>query len=188
MLELPIAAKSSLQPGGSVRFALRDATSELHASVDRRFSGPFATDTSAYADFLEALARAVVPLERLLERAGIGRLLTDWPARRRAAFLVRDLAILGRDVPPGIAVPPAGNDAWLLGVAYVLEGSRLGGQVLLRRALENPDPAAREATHYLRHGVGADLWPRFVAQLEGRVSEVDDAIAGARAAFGLFAA
>jgi heme oxygenase len=188
MLEMPVMAKPPLRPEGSVRFALREATADLHTAIDARFSGDFARDTRAYADFLCVLARSVLPLECLLERAGIERLLTDWPARRRSVFLVQDLKLLGCDVPVGVAVPPAGNDAWLLGAAYVLEGSRLGGKVLLRRVMENPDPVAREATHYLRHGMGTDLWPRFIEQLEGTVCGVDDAIAGARAAFGLFAA
>jgi heme oxygenase len=189
MLEVPLAPKAAARAGGTIRFALRAATSDLHATVDSRFSGPFATDTAAYADFLQALARSVVPLERLLEAAGIERLLPDWPLRRRSALLVLDLERLGRRVPDGVAVPEAGNDAWLLGATYVLEGSRLGGKVLLRHEIGIFHHAARAATHYLRHGPASDLWPRFVEQLEGSPAVArspDDAIGGARAAFALF--
>jgi heme oxygenase len=72
---------------------------------------------------------------------------------------------------------------------YVLEGSRLGGRLLLRRTLANPDPQVRSATRYLGHGGGRDLWRPFLEQLEASTAVAaapDTAIAGAREAFALF--
>lgn len=74
---------------------------------------------------------------------------------------------------------------------YVLEGSRLGGKLLLRRALANPDRQMRSATRYLGHGDGRDLWRFFLERLEASptvASAPDAAVAGARDAFSLFAA
>jgi len=71
----------------------------------------------------------------------------------------------------------------------VLEGSRLGGKLLLLLALASPDPQVRAATHYLGHGSGCDLWNAFLESLEASVvvaRSPDDAIAGAREAFALF--
>jgi heme oxygenase (biliverdin-IX-beta and delta-forming) len=71
----------------------------------------------------------------------------------------------------------------------VLEGSRLGGKLLLRRALGHPDVRVRAATRYLSHGAGRNLWSSFLVHLEASsavVTAPDEAVAGARAAFALF--
>jgi heme oxygenase len=166
---------------------LRAATADLHAAVDARFSGSFES-VATYAAFLAALASALVPLERALEASGIGRALPDWPRRRRADVLLADLAILGATLPALAQPPDVRGEARQFGVAYVLEGSRLGGKLLLRRALGHADPSVRAATGYLSQGTG-DLWPSFIAQLDTSPAvrrAPAEAIAGARLAFSLF--
>lgn len=168
---------------------LRAATAALHDEVDARFSGPFETDRNAYQAFLVSLARAVRPLESALEAGGIERLLPDWPERRRSQALERDLAILAVPLPVAVAVPVTHDEARLYGRLYVLEGSRLGGRVLVKRALANADPQVRAATNYLAHGVGADFWRAFLERLEASAAVAAAparAMLGAREAFGLF--
>ncbi len=170
---------------------LRAATAALHAEVDARFSGPFDTDENAYTAFLTALARAVGPLERALEEGGVERLVPDWPLRRRADALERDLALLGVSVPTALPITVTRDEARLFGRLYVLEGSRLGGRLLVKRARENADPRVRAATNYLGHGEGADLWRSFLQRLEGSAAVAaspERTMLGAREAFGLFRA
>lgn len=168
---------------------LRAATAALHAEVDARFSGPFDTDKNAYGAFLTALARAVLPLEGALEQGGVERMFPDWPARRRSAELEHDLEILGIPVPSPVPVSVTRNEARLFGRLYVLEGSRLGGKLLVKRALANADPQVRAATNYLGHGAGADFWRGFLQRLEDSAAVAaapDRTMLGAREAFGLF--
>ena len=168
---------------------LRAATAALHAEVDARFSGPFDTDKDAYMAFLLALARAVRPLEWALEQGGVERLLPDWPVRRRSSALEQDLDILGVPLPATLPVRVTTDEARLFGRLYVLEGSRLGGKLLVKRALENADPRVRAATNYLGHGAGADLWRGFLQRLEASeavASAPERTMLGAREAFGLF--
>jgi heme oxygenase len=170
---------------------LRAATSELHSRVDAALSGSFDTDLDAYIAFLKSLARGVLPLERLLEQSRVECLLPDWPRRRRAPALLRDLAAFDATPPPSADKPSPDGEAWLFGALYVLEGSRLGGKLLLKRVQANPDPRAAAATAYLGHGAGGSLWPSFLERLEASdaVAEAPHkAVAGARAAFGLFGA
>ena len=177
--------------GISSRELLRRATADLHARIDASLSGQFDTDTPAYTDFLMALARAILPLEDALEKAGVHRLLPDWRERRRSKELQHDLARLGMRVPPLAPIPSIDSAAWQFGALYVLEGSRLGGKFLLRRVLANSDAVVREATRYLKHGADRPLWPTFVQRLESSpdVKQAPaDAVAGARAAFTLFEA
>lgn len=170
---------------------LRAATATLHAEVDARFSGPFGTDRNAYEAFLAALAQAVLPLERALEQGGVGRLLPDWTDRRRSEALKQDLGVLGVAVPPPADVSVTTDEARLFGRLYVLEGSRLGGKLLARRAAESGDPQVRAATHYLGHGVGSDFWRSFLQRLETSEAVLGSpqrTLLGAREAFGLFKA
>ncbi len=170
---------------------LRAATATLHAEVDARFSGPFGTDKDAYKAFLAALARAVLPLEDALEEGGVARLLPDWPARRRSAALRRDLEILGIAIPHPVRVLPTMDEARMFGRLYVLEGSRLGGKVLMKRACESSDPEVRDAIRYLGHGVGDDFWRVFLQCLEASgavAASPRRTLLGAREAFGLFEA
>ena len=75
----------------------------------------------------------------------------------------------------------SGNPA-LLGWAYVLEGSRLGGSIL-RRAVAPGLPTAFLSESYSK------AWPTLVAILDEQLTEpsaIDQAIAAAQALFAVF--
>ena len=105
------------------------------------------------------------------------------PTRNRVPVILADVTL-----QPGAHLAqeiPAAHTGFL----YVLEGSRLGGQVLLRQVLASPDPVVRGNARFLRHGEGLRLWPSLVAWLAARrPSEHGAAIEGALAAFGAFEA
>ncbi len=98
----------------TVRGSLRAATAEAHARVDRAFSAFDLTAGEGYARFLQAQAAALLPLERALEAGAAPGLGLGWPARRRGAALLADLAALGAAVPANddlFADRPAGGRA-----------------------------------------------------------------------------
>ncbi|WP_421993521.1 hypothetical protein [Roseococcus sp.] len=68
-----------------------------------------------------------------------------------------------------------------MGVAYVLEGSRLGAAMLLKTV---PVGLPRG---FLSHGQGEHLFRSFLVPLDA-VKDIPAAIIGARRAFGLFLA
>src|SRR5690606_35279404 len=112
----------------------RTSTAALHARVDAEIGGLLQHPTAGYAQFLTATARGLFPIERALDEADVAAILPDWPKRSRAEALKSDLAALSVACPAGedtVALPP-GDGAYPFGVLYVLEGSRLGGGVILR--------------------------------------------------------
>ena len=168
----------------TLRHHLRTATRAEHDRVDALGERYDLTSANGYGSFLMAHARALPSLEAAIGTSG--QRPQDWPERRRTPALLADLARLGLTPPAPLAAPELPRQAMGLGALYVLEGSRLGGAVL-RRRLKDAQPEAPDA--YLSHGEGRPLWRSFLdwlADHEADPEAIEDAVAGARRAFGHF--
>lgn len=178
----------------TLRDRLRRATSPSHQRLDAAFAGLDLRRRPDYERFLLVNARVVPALESALEQGGVERLLPDWPRRRRTEALHHDLERLCLAAPavePPSSAPGTTSGLAQLGIAYALEGSRLGARLLLRAVEASPDAAVRAASAFLRHGTTSGLWRSFLEQLNrhpgaGRgAAEVE---AGARAVFDAYLA
>ncbi|MRX07333.1 heme oxygenase [Pseudoduganella sp. FT25W] len=167
--------------------ALRSATAERHAELDTRTPlAAAAPDLRAYRDHLQLLEAWLAPIQSA-QGAGPQQAL---PPRDYLALIRSDLAhpaLAGLPAAPVLA-PEAWtaqqDAAWRWGVAYVIEGSQLGGAVLYKRLAERlaPHPLA-----YLRgEGSPGPRWQQFLAALRGAVvtpAQIEQACQGARQAF-----
>jgi heme oxygenase len=174
----------------TLRARLREACADAHHQLDARLGVLDLRRLQDYRLFLEINAAALLPLEAALVSARVERLFPDWDRRSRSDAILADIARLGGIVRPS-STPEALGSGGILGTMYVLEGSRLGARVLLRRALESPHLAVLEARAYLGHGVGSDFWQSFNATLEFHGARLNDhrpVVRAARRAFDLFAA
>ncbi len=176
----------------SLRMALREITARAHQRVDAAFSHLDLADPAGYRRFLHAHGTILPECERVLAESGAADLIADWPNRIRAPALAEDIAATGGHRPQSIARLEPLSPPGVLGMMYVLEGSRLGGAILAKRVRDNnPDPLCRAATRYLLHGEGLRLWPSFVRVLDsapGLQDDPDAVIAAALATFDLFEA
>lgn len=166
----------------SARFALREATAAAHERVDSLFSALDLADPHAYRTFLAAQAAAHIPVEEAIEANGIEALLPDWPERRRAPLIRNDLGALGVPEPPLESPPELSGEAAMLGAAYVLEGSRLGGQ-LLHRSVAPGLPSSFLAAS------SPSAWRALVSALDDRLAirkDIDAAISAACDVFSTF--
>jgi len=153
--------------------ALRDATAARHAELDG--SMPLARPAPTlhdYRDHLALLRSWLVPIEawqsRFADGPQDGALLAPAPHLPQIEADLADPSLGG--AVPFAAVPWHGSDAaaYRWGVAYVIEGSRLGGAVLYRRL------ADRLAPHPLRYlradGVApGPRWQHFLRALRASV-------------------
>ena len=165
--------------------ALRQATSSLHAQVDQCL--PLARPSPSLADYRSHLRMLQSWLHQL------ARIEPAPPALAvHRAQLVEDLATCEALLPPDAvahgpvpATPMARTPAFVWGVSYVLEGSRLGGRVLYRQLAERLAP---HPLNYLQ-GAGEQTgahWKGFLAQLRAQAfgpAEVRSACDGAVDAF-----
>lgn len=149
----------------AVRAILRDACGETHARLDARLSRYDFNDRRAYAEMLSRMSGPLSALEGALTAGIAPALFGNWAGRLRAHALRADLSALDGDFRQHFAAPIE-SEAEALGALYVLEGSRLGGQVLARMADASADASVRGATRYFRHGAGAGHWRGFLATLE----------------------
>jgi heme oxygenase (biliverdin-IX-beta and delta-forming) len=173
----------------TVRASLHAATEASQVALDTKLAPLFDQGLSGYAEFLWISAQGVLTLERGLEAAGVAAFLPDWPSRARAAALLSDMAAVGVAVPPAMEVRLPREEAYLYGILYALESTRLGAKLLVQRVDESGDDRIRAASRYLRHGEGMDLWRTFLERLEasrGAHATPDRAIRGALAAFATF--
>jgi heme oxygenase len=170
--------------------ALRQATAERHAELDSRTPlAAEAPDLRAYHDHLRLLEAWLAPIQRWLEQD------VDGPparlARRDYLNLIR--ADLAHPALAGMAVrvgaedmrwAPQEDQAYRWGVAYVIEGSQLGGAVLYKRLAQRLAPHPLD---YLRgEGSPGPRWQQFLAALRGAVTtpeQIEQACRGARQAF-----
>ena len=171
--------------------ALRTATASRHERLDSGLplSAP-RPSLDDYAAHLVMLRDWLAPLERWLDGFADGpRAEPALPPIARLALIGADLAEPGMpEVPPlrpAPAWPEGASAAWRWGVAYVIEGSQLGGAVLYGKLA---GPLAPHPLRYLRgeEGGPGPRWRAFMGALRARVGgpvEIAEACAGACAAF-----
>lgn len=108
-----------------------------------------------------------------------------WAPRRRLPWLDADLAALGLAPPAAVRAPALGDEASALGALYVVEGSTLGGRVILRHLDRLGLQPARYFSGY-GEATGA-MWKGFVTRLEAAPAAAAPAIvAGASLTFDHF--
>lgn len=170
------------------RTLLRHATHDLHNELDAVASRLDFGQRADYCRYLLATAGPIIGLEVAFEANRVEEVFTDWSRRRRRFALALDLHALGLT-----ATAADTRRIWtrssMLGAMYVLEGSRLGAQVLLRRVNQSNDQGVLAARHFLR-GSDPAPWSSFLRTLEnaGEALDVDEMVAAARETFGLFGA
>jgi len=168
--------------------ALRQSTAERHAELDTRTPlAAEAPDLRAYHDHLRLLEAWLAPIQHWIDGA---RPLADLARRDYLGLIRADLAhpaLAGMTSNVGteeMRWSPAEGEAYRWGVAYVIEGSQLGGAVLYKRLAQRLAPHPLD---YLRgEGSPGPRWQQFLAALRGAVttpSQIDEACRGARQAF-----
>ncbi|WP_404712914.1 biliverdin-producing heme oxygenase [Sphingomonas sp. MMS24-J13] len=158
---------------------LRAATKADHEAVDAAFGRFQLTDAAAYGAFLTAHARALPAVEAALaDIAGLP------PLRPRTPLIHADLAALGIPLPEPLPLPAPADHATAFGMAYVIDGSRLGGGMLARQVPADLPRAYLSATHL------AGEWRAFGQALDAAAEDAAwtaRAITGAKRVFDLYA-
>ena len=134
------AVRGSGEDVPQVLMALRQATRQSHTAVERLtpfFSPDF--DRHAYLRWLDLMHAFYRNVDKAVESASFAS-LTGWRYKARCKMIVADLAVLASR-PPEEPADTGGilsrladlrQTSEIAGMLYVVEGSALGGKVLLR--------------------------------------------------------
>lgn len=167
---------------------IRASTASAHRALENTLevAQPDAGEP-AYARYLEALWGWLAPLESALWLAAWPEAIVA-PARSgKIRWIEADLRARGRDassiasLPRQLVLPRLDSIAERFGAAYVVEGSQLGGQSLLRQLGPRISPLP---VRWLE-GYGRDTaarWRSFVAALGAHLTSRADAELAAQSA------
>ena len=171
-----------------VMISMKEATWPVHLRLEKRLAVKDRfSELARYRHHLALLAAFYASAEMQWD-AWLAPVLADWPARRKAPLLSRDLAAVGGTPLAGAVVPAVTDSAFALGCLYVLEGATLGGQHLLPLVQRQLGLSGEHGASYLASygsDVGA-MWHRFGAAVESHCQDADAskrAVAGAVATF-----
>lgn len=177
-------------PPKSILVQLREGTTDLHESLESGLPlGSMDLNRERYIQVLQGFRGFFASWEPVAQRAAPPALVDFVTHRARTALLDRDLAALSSSPDGAVALnlPDLSTTPRLLGSMYVLEGSRLGGQSLVRGLEARLGLTPQHGLAFFT-GFGPQTgsqWKAFCALLEEQVSPVDapHAVAAARATF-----
>lgn len=185
------ASPSSSRPAPSLRDRLRADTREAHEALDASFAGMFADATGAeYRRFIAMNLAAHEAIEPVLAQSPLGRLQDEGETGRLDAAR-RDASELGVEAASGPVFPLPGPDIFeAFGVAYVLEGSRLGAKYMSRAIKRDRNVnGAGLPTAYLEASSDARPFTRLLDRMAAEAADEADvrrAVAAAEATFRYF--
>jgi heme oxygenase (biliverdin-IX-beta and delta-forming) len=139
---------------GRIMSELRDATAREHQELEDEVAiSESLKSEETYRSLLEEFYGFVAPLEARMAAFPWAEAGIDFEVRRKAHLLEADLIQLGGTpsaVPKCEALPVLENFAEACGALYVMEGSTLGGQHILRMARQAnlPESAAKYFRSY----------------------------------------
>jgi len=157
-----------------MRAELRTAHDRLERTIALDGAG---ASRARYTAFVERMLGFVEPCETRLGAAA-GAPPNDLAARWKAPLLRSTLAALGVTgeafdrLPRAGALPPLARWPDAYGYLYVLEGSTLGGQVLLRELGVRLSLTEGESAYLRAYGPAvAPMWRQILAQLESAMAD-----------------
>lgn len=180
------------------REILRSRTQQLHQNTESQLHwDQVFSSRSAYQRFLLAMLRITIPADEAINRQ-LSNQEPSWLAdRRTSAWLVDDFrkiedgAVSLDDTENVADFDFVDSLAQAAGVAYVLEGSAMGGAILARSLEERLHITADSGGKYL-HGYGKQTgahWGAVTSWLDAVLTEpamIDNAVDAAAQTFSIF--
>ncbi|MCO6186282.1 biliverdin-producing heme oxygenase [Rhizobium sp. L1K21] len=165
--------------------ALRNSTGSLHKELDDAVMTAPITSAAGYERFLNMHARVLPAVESWMASQPLYHTLPAASARLRSEALTRDLEQMGISAPKVMPMSFLQDRTSVLGISYVLEGSRLGGAKLAQVIKSS---GKTYPVSFLQHGQGQSYWKSFLAWLTARDETPENAREAADAAVNLFKA
>ena len=173
---------------------LKTATSQLHEELESKmYSNEIMAGTltrNQYIAMLQIQYEIVAPFELKWNSqiSGNEDLLNLWKNRNKSKALEADLKSLKTTLPK---INPVLFDSMnfdqLLGAAYVIEGSTLGGKIISKKLETNKQIPGDSVSYFTLYGnTTGEKWKTFLSFLNSHPLNPENTINGARKTFQLF--
>jgi len=160
---------------------IKEATKEAHLNLEKKVVQKMKAIRSDadYADFLKHFYAYFNKVEQAIAPYITAQLLPDHAERRNSAYLKKDIEELGFDVNelPAATAPDVKNTLQALGALYVMEGSIMGGPIIVK--MLEKGGITKGVSFFSGYGEATGImWGKFVAVMnEQAKTEEDEAIA-----------
>jgi heme oxygenase len=115
---------------------IKEATKEAHQQLEKKVVQKLKAIRSNedYADLLRHFYAYFNHLEKAIAPFITADLLPDYAQRRNSSFIKNDIEALGGNIQnlPETSVPEINNAVQALGALYVMEGSIMGGSIIVQ--------------------------------------------------------
>jgi heme oxygenase len=116
--------------------SIKEATKEAHLQLEKKVVQQLKAIRSNkdYADFLKHFYAYFSHVEKAIAPYITATVLPDYAQRRNSSYLKKDIEALGGDIHelPATTVPAISNTIQALGALYVMEGSIMGGSIIVK--------------------------------------------------------
>lgn len=116
--------------------SIKEATKEAHLQLEKKVVQQLKAirSNSDYAEFLKNFYAYFHNVEKAIAPYITKEVLPDYAQRRNSSYLKNDIEALGGNVNdlPATTVPDITNTIQALGALYVMEGSIMGGSIIVK--------------------------------------------------------
>jgi heme oxygenase len=152
---------------------IREATKEAHQALEKEVVLRLKNirSNAGYAALLKFFYAYFNSLEQQIRPYITPDILPDYGARRNAAFLKNDIEALGSDTTglPSGTTPEIKNHLQALGALYVMEGSIMGGGIIVKM-LEKAGVTQGVSFFSGYGGNTPQMWSAFTAALNAQAN------------------
>jgi len=115
---------------------IKEETKSAHLSLEKLVVQQLKSikNNEDYGNFLKKFYTYFSQVEKVISPYITSQLLPDYADRRNSSYLENDIKALGFDVDETmtVAVPKIDNEVAALGALYVMEGSIMGGRIIIQ--------------------------------------------------------
>jgi heme oxygenase len=159
--------------------SIKEATKDAHLQLEKKVVQKLKAIRSNqdYADFLKHFYAYFNHVEKVIAPYITKEVLPDYAQRRNSLYLKNDIEALGADVKelPATTVPAITNTIQALGALYVMEGSIMGGSIIVK--MLEKGGVTEGVSFFSGYGEATgQMWGTFVGVLNGQArTEADEA-------------
>jgi len=172
---------------------IREATKAEHQNLEKQVVLKLKAirSNADYADLLKHFYAYFSHIEASIKSYITESILPDYAQRRNSSYIKADILELGGDITdlPYITVPKIENAVEALGALYVLEGSIMGGSIIVK--MLEKGGVTKGVSFFSGYGAATGMmWGNFVAVLNAQAKTEKDeqeAIVAANETFKHFA-